>query len=44
MKCEDKEILTHILAQTMVHMKLVQKLIEENENPYTIVRACLYGI
>lgn len=44
MKCEDKEILTHILAQTMVHMKLVQKLIEDHETPDTIVGACLYGI
>ena len=44
MKCEDKEILTHILAQTMVHMKLVQKLIEDHETPETVVGACLYGI
>ena len=44
MKCEDKEILTHILAQTMVHMKLVQKLIEDHATPDTVVGACLYGI
>jgi len=44
MKCEDKEILTHILAQTMAHMKLVQKLIEDHATPDTVVGACLYGI
>jgi len=44
MKCEDKEILTHILAQTMAHMKLVQSIIEKNELPDVIAGACLYGL
>lgn len=44
MKCEDKEILTRLLAQTMAHMKLVQKLIEDHETPDTVAGACLYGI
>ena len=44
MKCEDKEILTRLLAQTMAHMKLVQKLIEDHATPDTVVGACLYGI
>jgi|GEM_PF-4643518 len=44
MNCEDKEILTYILAQVMAHMKLTQRIIENKEDPDTIVGACLYGL
>jgi len=44
MKCEDKEILTRLLAQTMAHMKLVQSIIEKNELPDIIAGSCLYGL